>query len=225
MLSVTNKECVMIILVGNEKGGVGKSTLAVNIAVSYALKNKDVIIVDTDIQGTAANFIARRNLDKSLVKINCVQKTGDVFETLQDLKNRYDIVIVDAGGHDSAELRSALVAANIILVPMKASQIDLWAADRVNKLISTAINFNRLLKVRAVISMAPTNPKVLECSEALEALAEHENLKISKSIIMERKIYRDSIIEGKGVVEMADIKANDEIETLVNEIENIYINM
>lgn len=211
----------MIILIGNEKGGVGKSTVAINIAVSYALKNKDVIIVDTDVQGTTANFIARRNLNKDLIKINCVQKTGDVFETLQDLRNRYDIVIVDAGGHDSAELRSALVAANIILVPMKASQIDLWAAERVNKLIATAINFNRSLKVRAIISMAPTNPKVLEYNEALEVLGEHKNLNISKSIIMERKVYRDSIIEGKGVVEMGDVKAKEEIESLVNEINEI----
>ena len=124
----------MIILIGNEKGGVGKSTISVNIAIKYVLDKKDVILVDTDVQGTTANFVAVRN-SNNLPKINCVQKRGDVFDTLKDLATRYDVVLVDAGGHDSVELRSALVAANVVIVPIKASQIDLWAADRMNKLI------------------------------------------------------------------------------------------
>lgn len=208
-----------IILIGNEKGGVGKSTIAVNIAVWRKRIGQDVIIVDTDKQQTTSNFITGRSLT-DLPKIPCVQKNGDVYDTLIELSKRYEEVIVDAGGQDSIELRSALSAANILLMPLKASQIDLWAADRMNSLIKMAKTHNRNLETFAVISMAPTNPHISETNDAKELIADYENLNLLNIFIRERKIYRDAFVEGKGVVEMNNQKASDEIINLGKEIFN-----
>jgi chromosome partitioning protein len=209
----------MIILVGNEKGGVGKSTIAINLAVAFTLQNKDVLLVDTDIQSTASNFVAKRNEQASLPKINCVQKRGDVLQTLKDLKNRYEIVIVDAGGQDSIELRSAITAADIVIVPLKPSQIDLWAVDRMNKLIEHAKCFNTTLKTFCVLSMTLTNPRVTEINDAKEMLQDYKEFTLLNTCINDRKIYRDSIIEGKGVMEIVkQNKAANEIESLLKEV-------
>jgi chromosome partitioning protein len=210
----------MIILIGNEKGGVGKSTIAVNLAVQLAIAGKDVMIVDSDKQGTSSNFIARRNQQKNLAKIHSVQKTGDLYDTLKDLENRYERIIVDAGGQDSDELRSSMVAASIMIVPLKASQIDLWAADRMNSLIKQVSLINRAIQIKTVISMAPTNPQISEYDDAVEFLKDYPYLPLVRSIIRERKIYRDSIIEGKGVVELAANKAKEEIENFAKEVFN-----
>lgn len=210
----------MILLIGNEKGGVGKSTIAINLAVERCLQGKDVIIVDADKQGTTSNFIARRNQQTELAKIHSVQKLGDLFDTLKDLETRYQEVIVDAGGQDSDELRSSMIAASKMLIPLKASQIDLWAAERMNNLVKQVKSINRELQVKTVISMAPTNPQIAEYQDAVELLQDYPYLPLTKAIIRERKIYRDSIIEGKGVSELAANKAKEEIELLVKELFN-----
>lgn len=207
----------MITTIGNEKGGVGKSTLAVNLAVSLATKGEDVCLVDTDIQGTASSFVAHRA--KDLPTINCVQKRGDVFDCLKDLSARYKEVIVDAGGQDSSELRSALVASNVVVVPFKASQIDLWAIERMEKLIARCKEFNRELKVKTVIAMAPSNPRIKESDDARELLSDFVNLDNKTNLFLsERKIFRDSFVEGKGVMEMSNEKAKEELLTIYKEI-------
>lgn len=95
----------MILLIGCEKGGAGKSNIGGNLGVWAALKGVDTIVLDADPQGSAAKFIARRN-EAGLPVVHCVQKTGDVFATAKDLAQRYQLVIIDAGGRDSKELRT-----------------------------------------------------------------------------------------------------------------------
>lgn len=207
----------MIVTIGNEKGGVGKSTLAVNLAVASATNGNDVCLVDTDIQGTASSFIAHRS--KDLPKVHCVQKRGDVFDCLKDLSTRYKEIIIDAGGQDSAELRSALVASDVVVVPFKASQIDLWAIERMEKLIARCKEFNRELRVKTVVAMAPSNPRIKETDEARELLSDFVNLDSKTNLFLsERKIFRDSFIEGKGVLEMPNEKAKIELLSIYKEI-------
>ena len=98
----------MIVVVGNTKGGVGKSTIACNIATQLSIHKKDVCLVDVDRQKTSATFVNSR--DKNLPKITCVQLKGDIFEPLKNLASKYDEIIVDAGGYDSVELRTAILA-------------------------------------------------------------------------------------------------------------------
>ena len=101
----------MIILIGSQKGGCGKSTLTINIAAALAKLNKDVIIVDADIQSTSSRWAADRN--ENLPKVHCVQKYENMKNTLLDLNQRYKFVIVK----DSKELRTGMIVANILLIP------------------------------------------------------------------------------------------------------------
>ena len=208
----------MILLLGGEKGGTGKSTLAVNLAVWLATKGVDVMLVDTDHQRTASNFIDRRNSQNDLPRIHCVEKYGNVLDAVRDLAGRYDEVIVDAGGRDSEELRSALVAANLVCCPLKASQPDIETTVHMNELVKLARALNPILQARLVISMASTNPVVQEALEAREILKELPEFEQSDVSIFERKIYRDAMVEGRGVIEMGNEKATAEITALAHEI-------
>ena len=105
----------MIILIGSQKGGCGKSTLTINIAAALAKLNKDVIIVDADIQSTSSRWAADRS--ENLPKVHCVQKYENMKNTLLDLNQRYKFVIVDVAGKDSKELRTGMIVANILLIP------------------------------------------------------------------------------------------------------------
>jgi chromosome partitioning protein len=208
----------MIVLLGGEKGGTGKSTLATNLAVWLARQGRDVILVDTDRQRTASHWADRRNAINGLAAVHCAEKHGNVFYAVRDLAQRYDEVIVDAGGRDSEELRTALVAAHLVYVPLKASQPDLETSLHMNELIQLARGMNPSLSARALIAMAPTNPVIHEAAEARELLSELPDLVPSGVVIRERKVYRDAIAEGRGVVEMDNAKATAEIEALAQEI-------
>jgi chromosome partitioning protein len=208
----------MILLLGGEKGGTGKSTIAVNLAVWLAAKGADVTLVDTDRQRTASHWVDRRNHVDGLPVVHCAEKHGNVFNTIRDLAKRYDQVIVDAGGRDSEELRTALVAAHLVYCPLKASQPDLETSVHMNELVKLARGMNEGLQARAVISMGPTNPAITEAQEAKEILSELREFAMSEVIIRDRKVYRDAMAEGRGVIEMTNDKAVAEIKQLAKEI-------
>lgn len=207
----------MIVLVGGEKGGAGKSTLASNLAVVMASRGVDVMLLDADPQGTASKWIARRN-EAGLPVIHNAQKTGEVLATAKDLARRYELVIIDAGGRDSKELRSAMVAADMMVMPLQASIADLETLERMSEVIRMVRSINSGLAVKAVVTRAPTNPSITEVAEAREMLAEFPEIELARGIIRDRKIYRDALLEGRGVVEMDNGKARAEVQLLVDEL-------
>jgi chromosome partitioning protein len=188
----------MIVLVGGEKGGTGKSTLATNLCAYLAAAGQDVLL---------------------LPAVHCVQRYGNLFPAVQDLRTRYAHLVIDAGGRDSEELRSAMVLADKLYSPAKASQSDLWTIEHLAKLVDLARGFNPRLQARVLISMAPTNPRINEEREAAEMLSEFsERLALSSHVTRERKSYRDAMGEGRGVIEMTDSKAINEIAAIAKEI-------
>ena len=209
----------MILLIGGEKGGTGKSTIATNIAVELAHQRQEVVIIDCDPQGTTTKWLARRNkLFPDLPKVFSIQKTGDIYDTSIDMSNRYKYVIIDAGGRDSEELRTAMVACNKMYIPLKASQPDIETSNHIIQLIKLAKALNPKLLAFTIISMAPTNHILKEDQEAILLLSKLNIAKVSNIIIHERKVYRDAIADGKGVMEYDNIKAKNEIIQLFKEI-------
>lgn len=209
----------MIILIGGEKGGTGKSTITTNLSVVLAYQGKEVLIIDCDPQCTASKWVYRRNKNLSnLPRIYCVEKTGDVFDTIKDVANRYDYVLIDAGGKDSEELRTAMVACDKIYIPLKASQPDIETSKHMSQLVKLARGLNKKLIAVALISMAPTNHISKEDEEAAELLSKLPDINTSSIIIHERKVYRDAIAEGKGVIEYSNSKAIKEINSLFKEV-------
>lgn len=208
----------MIILIGSQKGGCGKSTTAVNISAELAGKGHDVVLLDADRQSTAANWAMDRAENKTLAKVNCVQKYDNIRDTLLDLDKRYEYVIVDAAGRDSRELRTGMTAAHILIVPFRPSQPDLDTLPNMQEIIIQAKDLNPTLKIFGLITMAPTNPIVHEEAEARDCLNDYPEIKPLSTMIRDRKVYRDAMSDGLSVVEMDNAKAKMEIKKLVEEI-------
>lgn len=208
----------MIILIGSQKGGCGKSTTAVNICAELAGKGHDVVLVDADRQCTSANWAMDRAENKTLAAVHCIQKYENIRETLLDLDKRYEYVIVDAAGRDSRELRTGMTAAHILIVPFRPSQPDLDTLPTMQEIIIQAKDLNPSLKVFGLITMAPTNPAIHEETDARDCLNDYPEINLLNTLIRDRKVYRDAMSDGLGVVEMGNDKAKLEITTLIKEI-------
>jgi chromosome partitioning protein len=213
----------MIIVIGGEKGGTGKTTLCTNIASKLIREGSDLLIIDTDKQGSASAWSALRDENKHVKRIPCIQKFGSTISTeISDLKKRYDDIIIDAGGRDSVELRGSMAVADIIYIPIQASQFDVWTLGAMDLLITQVTTFNSYLKAVAIINRASTNPSVSETKETIEIFEDFKNLRLSKCIIRDRIVYRKAARSGLAVDELenSDPKACYEIESLLRELRN-----
>lgn len=211
----------MILLVGGEKGGTGKTTVAVNLGAMRARQGRDVLLVDTDPQGSASYWTQVRDEAGITPRVASIQKFGKgVQQELQDLAKRYQDIVIDAGGRDSVELRAALVVADLSLIPIQASQFDLWTLDRMDNLVEQARGFNEKLRATVLITRGPTNPTMQDTKEAAELIADFANLTLAQTLVRDRVAYRRSASAGMGVVEYqpTDPKAIAEIEALYAEV-------
>jgi chromosome partitioning protein len=214
------------ILISSQKGGVGKSTICTNLAATLAQQGKDVLILDADRQNTASEWASERKSSyPEYPKITCVQAYGDLEQTISDFANRYSYVLIDSAGRDSEEMRSSLLAADMVIVPFKPSQIDIATLPIVSKIIALSIKYNKALKSCALLSIAPTNPSIKEIQYAKESILEYNEFLMFNTILYDRKVYRDAAGEGLSVTETtgraeSEISARKEINDLVAEVLN-----
>ena len=211
----------MIVLVGGEKGGPGKTTIATNIAAMRTDEMEDVLLVDTDRQPTSSYWCSMRE-DKGIKpRVASIQKYDKAVRTeITELKKKFSDIIIDAGGRDSPELRGALLVCDKAIFPLRPSQFDLWTLGRLNTLVEVALEINENLKAYVVINQSSPNPAVREAEEMKEFLSEFENINLMKSVICERIVFRRAALNGMAVTEYKpeDIKANEEINALYREI-------
>ena len=213
----------MIVLIGGEKGGTGKTTIATNLAAMRAINKHDVLLVDTDKQGSASAWSDIRDFHNIKTRVPNVQKFGsNLASDIRDFKNRYEDIVIDAGGRDSVELRAAMTVADLMYVPVQASQFDIWTLSIINDLVSQAKGFNPHLTPYILINRATTNPVVNEVEESRSVLHDFENLKLSSLILKERISYRKAAKNGLAIIELdkSDSKAIAEITKLYNEVFN-----
>lgn len=211
----------MIVLIGGEKGGTGKTTLATTLAALRVREGRDVLLVDTDKQGSASFWAATRDERADTPRVACIQKFGKgLARELQDLAARYDEVIVDAGGRDSTELRAALVAADQLHIPVQASQFDVWTLSRMDELVEQAGSINDRLRAYVVINRASPNPVVREAEDVAAVLADFDHLAFRDVVLRDRIAYRRAASLGLAVSEMdpADPKATAEVERLYESV-------
>ena len=210
----------MILLIGGEKGGAGKSTIACNLAAFLAYQEQDVLLLDADPQKTSSTWIYRRSLikEQKLPQIQSAEKTGDIYNTVMDFSKRYKFIIIDSGGRDSKELRSALIACDVFYTPIKPSQIDIDTLGKMNELVAHAIALNKKLKSVALITHAPTNPNMDDKKETEEILKKMPNFGSSNISITYRSSYWRTIGRGLSVLEYLDDKAKNEILSLGSEV-------
>lgn len=207
----------MIILIGGEKGGTGKTTIATNLAQMRVHHGRDVLLVDTDKQESASSWAGLREEEAIQPAITTVQKVGkSITRDLLDLSKRFDDLVIDAGGRDSYELRAALVAADKIFIPVQASQFDVWTLGNMAELVEHAQALNPKLQAFVILNRASPNPGVSEANEAKELLADFPNLIFSGVIVRDRIAFRKASSAGQGVNELSppDNKAIAEINQL-----------
>lgn len=212
----------MIILIGSEKGGTGKTTLITNLVALHVANGHDTLLVDTDKQGSASAWAATRDASE-LRHAPSVQKFGKSLATeLKALAAKYDDIFVDAGGRDSIELRAALLAADRVYIPLIPSQIDVWTLGLVKQLVDESQLYNPSLQPYFVISRASTNPAVTEVEEVKEAISGIEGITLCQTVIRERIAYRKAPRHGMGIAELTgperDSKAIAELAAFYKEV-------
>lgn len=211
----------MIILVGSEKGGTGKTTVAVNLAAACALSGQDVVMVDTDPQGSSSLWAETRSVIEVSPFINCVTKTGKIGYSVLDLATKYQHVIIDAGGRDNIELRQAMAVCDKMIIPMRASQFDSWTLDSMaNSIRDIESRMEKSVEAYALLSAVPSNPLIREGEEMKKLLEEYaESFPLLQTILYDRIAYRRSARDGMSVLEISpeDAKAKLEVMSLFRE--------
>jgi len=210
----------MIITIGSNKGGTGKTTTATNIAVSLSLNKKEVCLVDADFQRSASRWNQDRN--DALIKpsITLIEKHDNVSNTIEDLSRRFDYVIVDVAGRNSREMITSLSVSDVLIAPHQASQLDLDTIEELHNQLIKIRDLNPNLTAYVLHTMASTNPIVRknERKEFADYLSDFPTLKLLQSCCYYRKIYRDVMTLGKSVIESNNLIANKEIYNLIKEV-------
>jgi chromosome partitioning protein len=212
----------VVIVLAQTKGGVGKSTLAVNFAVERARAGRDVLLVDADEQATASDFTALRTERLGAPGYTAVALAGPAVRTqVIQMRPKYDDIIIDASGRDTAGLRAALTVADVALVPFQPRSFDLWTLDKIAKLIADAQEY-RDTALRAVAILNFADPSGGDNAEAAAALTGNEVVAYLDAPIGRRKAFANSATFGRGVCELKrqDLKASAEVTALVHAVFN-----
>lgn len=211
-----------ITVFGGEKGGTGKTTLATNIAAMLAVKGRDVLLLDTDRQGTASYWATVREEENIEPRVACVLKFGKGLPAqVRDLAARYDEIVIDAGGRDSMELRYSLGVADRAYIPLQPFQFDIWTIRQMDTLVEMARGVNEKLAAFIVLNRVATNPVIREDRETREFIAREnfQHLALAEAMVRDRIAFRKAARDGLAVAEQGqDSKAVNEINQLYEEI-------
>jgi chromosome partitioning protein len=206
----------MILTVGNIKGGVGKTTLAVNLAIVRAASGRDVLLVDGDDQRTALTFTDLRADQIGSPGYTAVGLQGAALRTqVRQLAMKYDDIIIDVGGRDTGSLRAALTITHTLLVPVQPRSFDIWAVDQVAELVKEAREINSDLRALLLLNSADAQGRDNE--DAAAALREVEGLELLSVIVGRRKAFPNAAAGGRAVTEQTpkDPKAVEELHALM----------
>lgn len=206
----------MIFAVVNTKGGVGKTTTAVHLAVMLASKGP-TLLIDGDPQASAASWAAWRRETALTPSPTTTCLTGKaILAEGKQLAAGFEHAVIDAGGRDSASLRSALLLAQRAIIPVGASNLDAAAMTDLLEVVGLAQDLNPSLDVRVLLTRV--DPRTKDTAEMMQFLAE-QKLTVLDGKVCERVAYRRSIGEGATVQEVGkDPAAKHEMERFFGEV-------
>lgn len=216
----------MIVYVAHQKGGVGKSTVSINVAYILAKMLQDIAILDLDSQHSSKLFNELRKQND----LNCVDcfTANDIDFNLFISKykgNKENILIVDSGGYDNDVNRSALVKADIIITPVGISQIEIFGLQKFRNILKEAsIAMDKNIKTHILLNNV--DPRSKKSIESLQEYIQENNKHfiLLDTVLHSRADYKTSYGEGLTVGELnQNSKATQEIKALSNEIFNLVL--
>ena len=212
----------MILAVGNVKGGVGKTTLAINLTIALARAKRDVLLIDGDEQSTALAFTdLRTNQREGPPGYTAVALHGANLRTqARQLARKYSDIIIDVGGRDTGSLRAALTVAEMVLIPVKPRSFDLWGVDQTADLVREAHEVNE--RLRAVVVLNEADAQGRDNEEATKSLREVQDVEIAPLLIGRRKAFPNAASAGLSVLEWNDHKAIDEFGALTTYLFGVF---
>lgn len=201
-----------IITVAQQKGGSGKTTLTVNLAVALRRQGLTVGILDTDPQGSLGRWFMER-LDRlgddPGMEFTTSSAWGASYEA-EKMAKRFDVVLIDTPPKIESDLRPALRVADLVLVPVASSQVDLWATEGV-------LDLAQREKRPVLIVLNRVRPNTRLGAEVAAGAAEL-GVDVARAQLAHRVAYAESLGHGSAVAEGGRGPARDEINALADEV-------
>lgn len=209
-----------IIAVVNQKGGAGKTTVSMQLAGTLGRRRKKVLVIDADPQATATRWAASAGDDSPFpATISGLSAAGDkVHREAKKYVADFDFIVIDCPpAADSPVPQSALMIADVGIVPVVPSPLDLWASVGIGKVIDTIRDLNDQLRPLIVVNQAQLNTSIAK--EALEVLPQF-GIPLAKTRLHQRTAYRQSAVYGGTVHDLGGkaAQAIAEVDAFTNEV-------
>jgi chromosome partitioning protein len=209
----------VIIAVINQKGGAGKTTIALNLAAALAAEDKRVLLIDADPQQTAQDWAAVRQTPPPFQVVGLAKPV--LHRDLPRIAADYDHVVIDGAPRNYEVARSAIAAADVVLIPVQPSGADFWASRETVGLVKESHGFKETQKSVFVVSRK-IGRSVLG-RDIADALAEFE-IPILRSGTTQRVVYAEALTGGMTVIEQQpNGPAADEIRAILAELREAAI--
>lgn len=199
VIKANYEDDAVIIGILSQKGGVGKSTISINVASALALRGLRVLLVDADPQGSAMAWSSVREGDPLFPVVNMAKPT--LHRDLPELAKDYDHVLIDGAPRVNDLGRAAILASDLVLIPVQPSPYDVWAARETVQLVREAQQFKPTLKSAFVINRKIANTAIGR--DVAGALAEFNDVEVLSVSLAQRVVYAESAGAGLAVMEAA----------------------
>jgi chromosome partitioning protein len=207
--------CFMIISVLNQKGGVGKTTLSINLAGHFAQKGMRVLLVDADPQGSSLAWSATRELEPAFPVVGMAKPT--LHRDLPAVASAYDVTIIDGAPRVSELARTSILAADFVLIPVQPSPFDVWASEDIVKLVLEAQQYKDSIKAAFAVNRKIANTAI---GRDVTAAFEGYPFDVLPQTIGQRVAFAEAAAGGLTIMEMAPASdAAREIAALATAIE------